>query len=77
MKKAVCEKKVFIIEYFKQLLIRRNSIKIMKDTEIQTVFALQGWKGCGVCYIIEVLANDDGKQMKVVRYTDSNKKQSI
>lgn len=39
----------------------------MKDTEIQTVFALQGWKACSVCYIIEVLANDDGKQMKVVR----------
>lgn len=25
IKKSVCEKKVFIIEYFKQLLIRRNS----------------------------------------------------
>lgn len=29
------EKNVFIIEYFKQLLIRRNSIKIMKDTEFR------------------------------------------
>lgn len=38
---------------------------IVKDTEIQTVFALWGWKACGVCYIIVVLANDDGKQMKL------------
>lgn len=50
---------------------------IVKDTEIQTVFALQGWKACGVCYTIVVLANDDEKQVKCVRYSDSNEKQSI
>lgn len=49
----------------------------MKDTEIQTMFALWGWEACGVCYIIVVLANDDGKQMKFVRYFDSKEKQSI
>lgn len=49
----------------------------MNDTEIQTVFALQGWKSCGVCYTIVVLANDDGKQVKFERYSDSNQKHSI
>lgn len=80
IKNAVCEKNVFIIKYLKQLLIILDgTLVIVKDTEIQTVCALQGWKACGVCYmcIIVVLANDDGKQVKFVRYSDSNEKQSI
>lgn len=75
IKNAVCEKNVFIIKYLKQLLIILDgTLVIVKDTEIQTVFALQGWKACGVCYIIVVLANDDGKQVKFERYSDSNEK---
>lgn len=74
------KKNVFIIKYLKQLLIILDGTQvIVKDTEIQTVCALQGLKACGVCYmyIIVVLANDDGKQVKFVRYSDSNEKQSI
>lgn len=43
---------------------------------------MQGWKACGVCTsslddILVVVANDDGKLVKVVRHSGSMEKQSI
>lgn len=76
IKKSVCEKKYLLLNISNNSLLD-GTLVIVKDTKTQTVFALQGWKACGVCYTVVVLANDDGKQVKFVRYSDSNEKQSI
>lgn len=59
-----------------------GSLNRVKDTDTQKVVALQGWKVSGVCTtslddLLVVLANADGKLIKVVRYSGSNEKQSI
>lgn len=59
-----------------------GSLNRVKDTDTQKVIALQGWKASGVCTtslddLLVVLANADGKLIKVVRYSGSKEKQSI
>lgn len=59
-----------------------GSLNRVKDTDTQKVVALQGWKASGVCTtslddLLVVLANADGKLIKVVRYSGSKEKQSI
>lgn len=59
-----------------------GSLNIVKNTDTQRVIPMQGWKACGVCTsslddILVVVANDDGKLVKVVRYSGSMEKQSI
>lgn len=56
-----------------------ESLNIVKDTDTPRVIPIQGWKACGVCTsslddILVVLANDDGKQVKVLRYSGSMEK---
>lgn len=51
-----------------------GSLNRVKDTDTQKVIALQGWKASGVCTtslddLLVVLANADGKLIKVVRYS--------
>lgn len=59
-----------------------GSLNRVNDTDTQKVIALQGWKASGVCTtslddLLVVLANADGKLIKVVRYSGSKEKQSI
>ena len=59
-----------------------RSINLVRDTRIQTLITLQGWKPLYLCStssdeLLVIMNSDNEKQTKVVRYSGSEEKQSI
>ena len=59
-----------------------RSINIVRDTYIQVLVRLRGWRPRFLCLafsddILVIMDNDDDKQTKIVRYADSKEKQHI
>ncbi|XP_078342025.1 uncharacterized protein LOC144627893 [Crassostrea virginica] len=60
---------------------RDRSINLVSGTQIQTLFRVQGWTPHGLCItssgdLLVTMRSDDDTQTKVVRYSDSNEKQT-
>lgn len=61
---------------------RERTVNIMRNTEIQSVISLSGWKPRNISStssgdLLVVICCDDSRQTKVVRYSASKEKQTI